>query len=74
MWPEWKKVGRSTFKVLKGNPTGKITLVRRLRRCKDDIRMDLKKIGIIMKNWIAQAKDRDYWGALMNLPLNLSVP
>jgi hypothetical protein len=37
-----------------------------------DIRMDLKEIGIDT-NWVDSAKDRDYWRALANAALNLQV-
>ena len=38
--------GRSAFKILIGKPTGKRPLGRPRRRCKNNIRMDLKEIGI----------------------------
>jgi len=34
--------GRSAFKILKGKPTGKRSLVRPTRRCEDKIKMDLE--------------------------------
>jgi hypothetical protein len=33
--------------------------------------MDLKEIGISMRNWADLAQDRDYWRALVNVALNL---
>jgi len=36
--------------------------------------MDLKEIGIDMRNWIDSAQDRDYWSALVNAALNFRVP
>ena len=54
---EWKKV--SSFKILTGKPTGKRPLER--RRWEDNIRMDLKEIGINTRNWVYSAQDRDYW-------------
>ena len=40
--------GRSAFKILTGTPTGKRPLGRPRRRSEDNIRMDLKEIGINM--------------------------
>jgi hypothetical protein len=33
-----------------------------------------KEIGIITRNWIDSAQDRDYWRALVNAALNLRIP
>ena len=38
--------GRSAFKILTGTPAGKRPLGRPRRRWEDNIRMDLKEIGI----------------------------
>ena len=43
---------RSAYKILTGNPTGKRHLVRPRRRWEDNIRMNLKDIGINMRNWV----------------------
>ena len=40
---------------------------------KDNIRMDLKEIGINTRDWVDSAQDRDYWRALVNAALNLRV-
>ena len=66
--------GRSAFKILIGIPAGKKPLGRPRHRCEDDIRIDLKEIGINTRNWIDSALDRDYWRALINAALNLRVP
>ena len=42
--------GRSAFKILTGKPTGKRPLGRPRRRWKDNIRMNLKEIGINTRN------------------------
>ena len=42
--------GRNAFKILKGTPIGKIPLRRPRRRWEDNIRMDLKGIGINTRN------------------------
>ena len=38
--------GRSAFKIVTGKPTGKRILGKPRRRWEDNIRMDLKEIGI----------------------------
>ena len=40
------KEGRSAFKMLTGKPTGKIPLGRPRGRWEDNIKMDLKEIGV----------------------------
>ena len=69
MQSEWKKVGcRSAFKMLTGTPTGKRPSERPRRRWEDNIRMDLKEIGINTKKWVDLAQDRVQWRALLNAP------
>ena len=46
-------------KLLTGKPTGTIPLGRPRRRWEDNIRMDLKEIGINKRNWVDSAQDRD---------------
>ena len=65
---------RSTFKILTGKPTGKRPLGRPRRRWEDNIRMNLKEMGINTRTWVDSAHDRDYWRALVNATLNLRVP
>ena len=64
---------RSSFKILTGKPTGKIPLGRPRRKWEDNIRMDLKEIGINTWNGVDSAQDKDYWGALLNAALNLRI-
>ena len=52
--------GRSAFKILTGEPTGKRPLGRPWRRWEDNIRMDLEEIGINAGNWVDSAQDRNY--------------
>ena len=40
----------------------------------DNIIMDLKEIGVSMRNWFDLTWDRDYSRALVNVALNLRVP
>ena len=62
--------GRIAFKML----IGKVTLGRFRLRWEDNVRMDLKGIGINTRNWVDSAKCRDYWRDLVNATLNLRVP
>ena len=66
--------GRSDFNILKGKPTGKRPLGRPRSRWEDNIRMDLKEIGINAGNWVDSAQDRNYWRALVNAAMKLRVP
>ena len=54
---------RSAFKILAGKPIGKRPLGRRRCRWEDNIRTELKEIGINTRNWVDLARDRDYWRA-----------
>ena len=63
---------RSALTILTGTPTGKRPLGRPRRR-QDNIRMDLKEIGINSRNWFDSAQNRDYWRAHANATLNLRV-
>ena len=40
----------------------------------DNIRMDLKEIGINMMHWVDSDQDKDYSRALVNTALNLQAP
>jgi hypothetical protein len=56
--------GRGVYRVLVGRPKGKRPLVRPKRRWEDNIKMDLREIGIDGANWIRLAQDRVQWRAL----------
>ena len=64
------KEGRSTLKILTGNPTGNIPLRRPTRRWVDNIRTNLK----VKRNRVDSATDRDYWRALVNAAQYLRIP
>ena len=66
--------GRRAFKILTGKPTGKRPLGSPRSRWEDNIKMDLKEIGISAGNWVDSAHDRNYWRGLVNAALNLRVP
>jgi hypothetical protein len=65
---------RSAFKILTGKSTGKKPLGTPRSRWEDNIRIDLKEIGINTRNWVDSAQDRDYWRALVNAALNIRIP
>ena len=46
---------------------------RQTYRKEDNIRIDLKEIGINIRNWVDSAQDSDYWRVLVNEALNLRV-
>ena len=56
---------------LADKPTGKRPLERCRCRWEDNIRMNLKDIGINMRNWVDSAQDRHYWRTLVNAVLAL---
>ena len=58
--------GRSPLKILTSKPTVKRPSGRTRQRWEGNIRMDLKEIGINMRNWVDSAQDRDYWRAFVN--------
>ena len=51
--------GRRAFKMLTGKSTGKRPLERPRRRWEGNIRIDLKEIGVDMRNWVNSAQDRN---------------
>jgi hypothetical protein len=56
--------GRSVYRVLVGRPEGKKPLGRPRLRWEDNIKMDLREIGIDGANWIRLAQDRIQWRVL----------
>jgi hypothetical protein len=65
--------GRSVYRVLVGKPEGKRPLGRPRRRWEDNIKTDLREIGIDGANWIRLAQDRVEWRAFVNTVMNLRV-
>jgi hypothetical protein len=56
---------RSAYRIFVGRP-----------RCRwvDNIKMDLREIGLDGMDWIKLAQDRDQWRALVNTVMNVRVP
>jgi hypothetical protein len=66
--------GRGVYGVLVGRPEGKRPLERPRRRWEDNIKMDLREIGIDGANWIRLTQKRVQWRAFVNTIMNLRVP
>jgi hypothetical protein len=66
--------GRGIYRLLFGRPEGKRPLGRPRRRWEDNIKMDLREIGIEGANWIWLAQDRIQWRAFVSTVMNLRVP
>jgi hypothetical protein len=66
--------GRCVYRVLVGKPEGKRPLGRPRRRWEDNIKLDLREIGIDGANWILLAQVRVQWRASLNTVMNLRVP
>jgi hypothetical protein len=64
--------GRGAYRVLVGRPEVKRPLGRPRRRWEDNIKMDLREIGIDGANWLAQ--DGVQWRDFVNTVMNLWVP
>jgi hypothetical protein len=71
MWHAW---GRGVYRVLVGRPEDKRPLGRPRRRWEDNIKMDLREIGIDGENWIQLAQNRVLWRASVIMVMNLRVP
>jgi hypothetical protein len=66
--------GRGVYTILVRRPEGKRPLGRPRRRWEDNIKMDLREMGIEGANWIQLAQDRVQWRACVNTVMNLWVP
>jgi hypothetical protein len=66
--------GIGVYRVLVGRPGGKRPLGKPRHRWEDNIKLDLKEIGINGANWIQLAQDRVQWWAFVNTVMNLEVP
>jgi hypothetical protein len=77
MWPGHvarMMEGRGVHKVMVRKPESNRALGRPRCRWEDNIKMDLREIGIDGANWIRLAQDRVQWRALVNTVMNLRVP
>jgi hypothetical protein len=65
---------RGVYRLLVGRHEGKRPLGRPRRRGEDNIKMDLREIGIAGESWIRLAQDRVQWRAFVNTIMNLRLP
>jgi hypothetical protein len=63
--------GSGIYRVLVGRPNVKRPLGRPRRRWEDNIKMDLREMGIDGANWIRLAQDRVQWWPFVNTVMNL---
>jgi hypothetical protein len=56
---------------LVGRPEGKRPLGRLRRKWEDNIKLDVREIGIDGVNWIQLAQDRVQWLAFVNTLMNV---
>jgi hypothetical protein len=71
MWHAWR---RGVYRVLVGRSEGKRPLERPRRRWEDNIKMDLRVVGVDGVNWIRLAQYRVRWRAFVNAVMNLRNP
>jgi len=63
----------SAYRILVGKPEGTRPVGRPRRRWEGNIRMDLRKIGWEIMDWIRLAQDIDQWWALVDTVMNIRV-
>jgi hypothetical protein len=64
---------RNAYRILAGKPEGKRPLGRPRRRWVDNIKMDVREIGLDGMDWLQLAQDRDQWRGFVNTVMNLRV-
>jgi hypothetical protein len=63
----------NAFLILAGIRIGKRPFRRLRRRWEDNIRTNLKEIGINTRNSVDSAQGTDYWRVLVNAPFHLRI-
>jgi hypothetical protein len=65
---------RGVYRVLVGRTERKRPLGRPRHRWENNVRTDLREIGIDGANWIQLAQNRVQWRTFLNTVMNLRVP
>jgi hypothetical protein len=65
---------RRLYSIVVGKPEGKRPLGRPRRRWEDNIRRDLREVGVRDENWLVLAQDRTQWRTFVTAAMNLRVP
>jgi len=63
-----------SYKILVGKPEGKRPRGRCRRRCKDNIKINVREIRYELIDWIHLTQDSDQWRAPLKAMLNFRVP
>jgi hypothetical protein len=63
--------GRAVYRSLVGKPESKRPVGRPRRRWEDNIKMDVREIGMDGTNWIELAQNRVQWPAFLNTVMKL---
>jgi hypothetical protein len=66
--------GKGVYRVLGGRPERKRPLGRPRHRWEDNIKMDLREIGIDGANWIQLAQYKVQWRVFVSTVMKLWVP
>jgi hypothetical protein len=64
---------RGAYRVLVGKPEGKRPLGRLRCKWEDSNKMDIQEVGCRVMDWIGLAQDRERWGVLVNVVMNLRI-
>ena len=64
---------RNAYRVLVGKSVGKRSLGRPRRRWEDNIKMDLREVACVLRDWIDLAEDSDQCRAYVRAVINLRV-
>jgi hypothetical protein len=65
---------RGVHRMLVVKPERKRPFERPRCRWEDNVKMDLREVGVGCGDWIESAQDRDRWRALVSTVKNLRVP